>query len=306
MMTDTTFSYLIIGGTTKSATTSVFNYLADHPDVCASSWKETRFFLDSDYPVDIPFSLDKDGFEKYGHLFNRCLEKKFRMEATPDYLYSPGTPARIRSTIPDARFIFLLREPVSRLVSWYRFALQRNTITGELSFDEYIHRQMDGGAPRLQSFLALEQGCYSRYLENFFAYFDRSRIFVGFLEDLQANPLSFMQQICAFAGLPDDFYAGYQFKQFNQSDELKNPQVYGFYLHVKRFLRRFTYEQPYHRYLKKIGIRFEELYLRLDRKESEKSGMISTETKALLRNYYKDESQKLSSLLGRTIPWGDL
>ena len=44
--------YLIIGGTTKAGTTSLHAYLSDHPQVCASSIKETRFFLDRDYPLE--------------------------------------------------------------------------------------------------------------------------------------------------------------------------------------------------------------------------------------------------------------
>lgn len=41
----------IIGGGSKAGTTSVFNYLADHPEICAADAKETRFFLDADYPL---------------------------------------------------------------------------------------------------------------------------------------------------------------------------------------------------------------------------------------------------------------
>ena len=44
-------SFLIIAGASKAGTTSVFNYLANHPQICASVAKETRFFLDLDYPL---------------------------------------------------------------------------------------------------------------------------------------------------------------------------------------------------------------------------------------------------------------
>ena len=59
-----THHYIIIGGTTKAATTSLYFYLADHPNVCASNIKETRFFLDADYPLPVKYRLE-DGLEKY-------------------------------------------------------------------------------------------------------------------------------------------------------------------------------------------------------------------------------------------------
>jgi len=45
--------FLIIGGTSKAGTTSLYTYLADHPQICPSALKETRFFLDSDYPLPV-------------------------------------------------------------------------------------------------------------------------------------------------------------------------------------------------------------------------------------------------------------
>lgn len=75
--------YLIIAGTTKAATTSLFNYLADHPEICASNVKETRFFLDADYPLPAKYRFE-DGLDKYELYFVHCSASHIRMEATPD------------------------------------------------------------------------------------------------------------------------------------------------------------------------------------------------------------------------------
>lgn len=61
--------YLIIGGTTKAGTTSIFRYLSAHPDVCASSLKETRFFLDKDYPLPSTNRFNGSNLECYRVFF---------------------------------------------------------------------------------------------------------------------------------------------------------------------------------------------------------------------------------------------
>lgn len=294
--------YLIIAGTTRAATTSMFNYLADHPEVCASSWKETRFFLDPDYPLDIPYSLDRDGIERYESFFNLCARKRVRLEATPDYLYSPNTAYRIYSVLPDARLIFLLREPISRLISWYRFARQRNLISQDLTFDRYVRIQLECAAPNTQPFLALEQGCYSRYLQVYFDVFAREQILVIFLEELNQDPFVVMQEICAFVDISPTFYRDYHFEVINRSGRSKNPKVYGVYVRVKRFLRRYTAGYAAHQYLRPVRKFIDRWFLQEDQRDYEQL-FVSPETRSLLEQYYREENLTLAALLGRSLPW---
>ena len=60
--------YLIIGGSTKCATTSLFNYLGDHPEICPAIYKETRFFLNPEYPVERRFA-HTNSLSEYNNLF---------------------------------------------------------------------------------------------------------------------------------------------------------------------------------------------------------------------------------------------
>ena len=118
------YRYLIVGGTTKAATTSLFTYLADHPAICAATYKETRFFLSSDYPLPSKYRYKGD-VEEYDLLFSNADTTQLRMESTPDYLYCEQARERIATSLPAAKLVFSLREPISRLVSWYRFAKRR-------------------------------------------------------------------------------------------------------------------------------------------------------------------------------------
>ena len=92
-MTSAKYQYLIVGGTTKSATTSLFFYLKDHPGICASSIKETRYWLEKSYPVRA--HKQYDGLNQFDHFFEHC-NGGIKMEATPDYLYSENAPENFK------------------------------------------------------------------------------------------------------------------------------------------------------------------------------------------------------------------
>src|SRR6266513_2759700 len=95
------YKFLIIGGTSKAGTTSVFNYLTNHPQICSFT-KETRFFLDTDYPLPSDKRYEKNGPEAYLSFFESGgyqPSENWRLEATPDYLYSPSTAHAIRKTL---------------------------------------------------------------------------------------------------------------------------------------------------------------------------------------------------------------
>src|SRR5437763_2157232 len=144
--------FFVIAGTSKAGTTAVFNYLEKHPEVVPSRTKETRFFLDADYPLPSDFRCETDGVGSYLSFFPDLSPAKtdsLALEATPDYLYSRNTAQRIRQHLARARLVFLLREPFSRLVSYYRFGQQMNEIPLTMSFDEYVGLQKQSSGSEL-------------------------------------------------------------------------------------------------------------------------------------------------------------
>ena len=85
---------IIIVGQPKAGTSSLFAWLAQHEQICASNIKETRFFIDSEYPLS--HSNKKDiSIDNYLKFFETSGQK-FILEATPDYLYNK-TPLNLHS-----------------------------------------------------------------------------------------------------------------------------------------------------------------------------------------------------------------
>ncbi len=102
----------IIVGAMKSGTTSLYYYLKAHPQIGMSSIKETDFFIEErNYPK---------GLKWYESQFTG--EYKIYGEASPNYTkahYFKGVPKRMYDTVPDAKLIYIVRDPIERIISHY-------------------------------------------------------------------------------------------------------------------------------------------------------------------------------------------
>src|SRR6056297_1307982 len=131
--------FLIIGGTTKAGTTSLFKYLSDHPEFCPARFKETRYFLNKNYQLQRTGKGDDYLENEYNKLFS-CEDGLINLEATPDYLYSENTASFIKNTLSgaDVKVVFLLRNPVDRFISWFKFAKQDGKIETNAAIKDYF------------------------------------------------------------------------------------------------------------------------------------------------------------------------
>ncbi|MCE2399702.1 sulfotransferase [Candidatus Poribacteria bacterium] len=310
------YQYLIVGGTTKAATTSLFAYLADHPAICGATYKETRFFLGSNYPLPSKYRYTGD-VEEYNLLFPLCDENQVRLDSTPDYLYCPHALERIAKFLPHAKLVFSLREPISRLVSWYRFAKQIGKLPQDLSFDAYVKMlfdvveeqpQMDNmsfdAKPIHEQYMqALRQGCYASYLKEYFKQFESNRLYTLFYEDLAVHPSKVLTDLCNFAGIDAKFYEDYAFKVTNRTETMKNTEFHKKYRDFRFRLRRWTHNKPIiHNPLKLLRRKIEPLYLRLNTRPTENVNM-SEVTQNRLVDYYKSDVRDLTELIGKMPPW---
>jgi hypothetical protein len=109
---------LIVPGFAKSGTTSLHEYLALHPDICMSNPKETNFHIRANW---------QRGEDWYNSLFRD--EGRARLwYGESSTAYSVWEPAleRIKKCLHQPRFIVMLRHPVQRLISHYKWFWARN------------------------------------------------------------------------------------------------------------------------------------------------------------------------------------
>jgi hypothetical protein len=212
-------SFLIIGAQ-RAGTTSLYHYLAAHPEVDRSTsgidgaaWnKELHFFDDrfdqglSWYRAAFPLASSR----KLAEVRGRQL---ISGEATPYYLLHPLVPERVARTLPDVRLIALLRDPVERAYSHYQ--LMRRERREWLSFAEAIdaeEKRLTGEAERIladpayrsrkhRNFSYVTRGLYAEQLERWLEHFPREQLIVLRSEDLLARPAETYAQTLEFLGL---------------------------------------------------------------------------------------------------------
>ncbi|MFZ5920180.1 MAG: sulfotransferase domain-containing protein [Chloroflexota bacterium] len=215
-MTNPKLPNLIIAGVTKAGTTSLFMYLKQHPDICASSVKETCYFL------PVRYNTPMEPLSVYQDFFAECGDTKFTMEATPGYYYGGKRVAEaIRETVGDAYVIVVLREPISRMFSFYKYLKSRLMLPKKMTFGEYVRQceqtpvaQRQG--PDGDRFWGIDGGFYDDYLQDWVEVFGEKLRIVLF-DDLMNSPTECSKSVCAWLGLDGSLYDGIQLQVENRS-----------------------------------------------------------------------------------------
>jgi len=241
---------LIIAGTGRAGTTSLFRYLADHPSVCASSVKEVHFF--DEMSKD---RLNQDNLKMYESYFRHCSpDIPVRMEATPQYLQGGKKIAEaIHSVIPNVKLIFTLREPISRAFTVFRSNRNKEPQTfGELSFDDFVAIGLNGEqaernmktnnrAERISRLL--REGCYARHLSAYVDIFPREQVCILLFDDLGKDVRRVMLKVTKFLNIDSHFYDAYEFHVENRTRlfrfALLHRIAYGINMKLERTLNRY-------------------------------------------------------------------
>ncbi|MDD1605891.1 MAG: sulfotransferase domain-containing protein [Methylococcaceae bacterium] len=123
------YPQLLIIGTQKAGTTTLFDMLNCCPNFCGSSDKETGFFT-----KDVFYN---QGNEWYLMQFEQCNSNAIKFEATPEYLYYPDTPKKIYSFNKRMKFIVVLREPAARCYSAWNMFRSFNENSAEHIYNQF-------------------------------------------------------------------------------------------------------------------------------------------------------------------------
>ena len=198
-------SALIIGAQ-RSGTTSLFNYLAQHPDVLPPLGKEIHYF-DLHYGRGVRWYRGRFPFSA------RLRGGALTIDASPYYLLHPLAPERAAQLLPDVKLVAVLRNPVDRALSHYQHEVRDGRES--LSFAEALDREPERLAGEEER-LRREPGYYSynhhrytytrrgRYLEQlrrWVQHFPRSRLLVLQSERLFREPAAVSAALYDFLGL---------------------------------------------------------------------------------------------------------
>ena len=199
-----------IVGAARSGTSSLEEYLNQHPEIYITPKKETHFFAVDYFPPSFNGPGDDRLNERvirdedqYAQLFADIKGKKAIGEASAFYLCFPGAAERIAHAVPDAKILIILREPVARTYSAYMFLLRDNRET--LGFVEGLNqeeeRKQQGWEP-MWWYKELSQ--YYSQVKHYLEVFGKEQVKVLLYEELFANPGQVLREVFAFLGVRED------------------------------------------------------------------------------------------------------
>jgi hypothetical protein len=219
---------IVIGlGGQRCGSSWLHEMLSRHPEIQpAAGEKETHFFdRNWDRGTQWYFGLWPDTVP--GTAPDTGPGTRLRWESTPSYLYYAQTRDRIAATVPAARFVVLLRDPVGRSLSHYR-RLQVNH-GSPVDFDEALVLR-----PSILTYSA-----YAEHLEGYFDTFGRENVFVGFYEDIARQPATLTRQITEFLGIaPVEIPSETLERRVNAVRTPRNALAYGALYKTKRWLQK--------------------------------------------------------------------
>ncbi len=199
---------LIVIGAMKCGTSALHYYLDLHPQTSMSHPKELNFFVDrSDgpswttatrrAPLDSNTGSWSKGIDWYARHFS--ADAAVRGESSPAYTvpaWSRVVVARMAAVVPDAKLVFMVRDPIERAVSHYLQALT----TGQED-REVADALSDLDSPYVT------RSRYRAMLEPFLAHFALTDILIVAQGDLRARKREVMRDVYRFAGVDDTFWS---------------------------------------------------------------------------------------------------
>jgi hypothetical protein len=280
-------SHVVIAGVNKAGTTSLFSSLSEHPAIAPADIKETRYFLPARYGKPLaPFST----YEQY---FGSAPEGAVRMEATPSYWYGgAAVAAAIDDALPDPRIVVVLREPVSRAISFFRYQKVRLRLPEDLPFAEYLETAdklvaADFQDPANERYMAVRGGCYVDDLPAWLERYGTERLHVVYFEDLVADPLTPLRELASWLTLDPDGIA---------TDLSSENQTTGFKLRTLQRVALFGNDRA-ERFLRKhMGFkrRLRALYYRVN---GQKAGPIPESARADLAARFREPNARLATAM---------
>ena len=198
---------LLIIGAQKAGTTSLFNYLVEHPDVLPPFGKEIHYF-------DLHYARGERWYRGRFPYRGRLRDGRLTLDASPYYLVHPQAPARAAALVPGARLVALLRNPIDRALSHHQHEVRGGRES--LGFAEAIDREAErlaGEEERLRGdphyysashhrHSYLLRGQYVEQLRRWTEHFPRTQLLVLPSERLFQDPAAASADVYRFLGLP--------------------------------------------------------------------------------------------------------
>ena len=273
--------FFSVAGAPKSGTKSLYFYLKSHPCICMAEPKETDFFQHNYVR----------GLKWFKSLFEPSQGIQALGEASPGNMIHPDAARRIAHHFPDARLIFVLRDPVERAYSQYCFGVMLGTQDPNQSFSELIRGDEGTWGDRV-----LRLGLYHRQLLRFERYFPHEQMMIRLFRDFKEDNERFVRRIFQFLGVDDSVQVDTS-ERHNRTRYPRSKAVlraaYALWNPIKSMLPEGVLEGTY-------GLR-SSIRNKLFQSGSQKKPSMKPADREYLSDYYAEPNRQLEKWLGRDL-----
>ncbi|NER27351.1 MAG: sulfotransferase [Symploca sp. SIO1C4] len=185
----------IIIGAGKCGTTSLHDYLDQHPQIYICPQKETNFFIDEATKNKLKRWNPIISIEDYSALFKNASPNQVIGEISTNYYAFPESAQLIHDLLPEVKIIAILRDPTNRAFSEYQMFVRAG----------HEKRDFAEAISDSQRKSYVKRGLYYSELLPFFDTFDRDKIKICLYEDFNKEPEKFVQDFFQFIEVDDNF-----------------------------------------------------------------------------------------------------
>jgi len=271
-------NFLFIGSA-KCGSTWLYDILRAHPQAYVPPAKDVYYF-DKYY---------HKGPGWYASFFKNVPDTAVAVgELSHDYLYARDAAERIARDLPGVKLLAAVRDPIDRAYSAYLF--QKRNLTAGVDFEDTVKR-----SPNI-----VQRGRYADALQVYFDLFGRDRVKVIVFDDLKADPRKLARDIYAWLGIDETFeYAGVNEKSLGASVArfgLLSAAVKQLSFAARRagmanLVGRIKSSRRVTRWLYKPIT---------PAQRAEETGL-TVEQKAQLRDFYRDDVERVGRMIGRDL-----
>lgn len=295
--------FLIIGAG-KSGTTSLDNYLKQHPDIYISARKEPNF-----YGYELNTAKDFEGSPELNHysnsitnlsdylkLFEPAALTQLKGETSNTYMYHKHAAERIKHYNPEIRLIAVLRQPAERLFSRF-LHLAREDRLPSANFEDCLDRE----SIWWQRNDLIKEGFYGKHLSKFYNLFRADQIKVILYDEMRNDPDNTLKHIFDFLGIVDNINIDFSI-EYNKSGFIKNKAVdalIGQNSRPKEFIKRLLPEMLFNS-IKNAQLVQKKLN-KARGKNLERPKLSSALKAKLTHEVYKEDILKLSKLINKDL-----
>lgn len=224
-------NFLIVGAA-KCGTTSLYEYLREHPEVFMPRFKEPCFFITKP-AYGLESAPEKP--EDYEALFSGVRNEKAIGEASPPYLYDQQSAKKIADYLgKDVKIIIILRNSVDMVYSLWGYIVAHGheslpffdaiRVADDRLENEDFRRSCIVNKTWIYNYAYVDRAKYSKQVKRFIQMFGREMVKVYIFEEFFNNLSESYSDVCKFLSISDDFYP--DFKRHNPAFKYRSELIH--------------------------------------------------------------------------------